>query len=258
MTTKSLHVEFPSADGQLLAARLEQPGGPPRAQAIFAHCFTCSKDIAAATRISRALAERGIAVLRFDFTGLGNSEGDFGSTNFTSNVQDLTAAADYLRAEHRAPALLVGHSLGGAAVLAAAGTIPEVSAVATLGAPSDPEHVKHLFGDELLQQIRSTGQGALRLGNSEFQIRRQLLEDLESHRLTARIAKLDAALMVMHSPVDAIVDIDHARRIYAAAQHPKNFISLDGADHLLSSRRDSEYVAELLACWSARYLPEAD
>lgn len=255
MTTTSLHVEFPGADGQRLAARLEQPSDSPRAQAIFAHCFTCSKDIAAATRISRALAERGFAVLRFDFTGLGNSEGDFGSTNFTSNVQDLTAAADYLRAEHHAPALLVGHSLGGAAVLAAAGSIPEVRAVATLGAPSDPEHVKHLFGQELEEEIRRTGEGTVRLGNAEFKIRRQLLEDLETQRLTACIAKLDAALMVMHSPEDDIVDIDHARRIYAAARHPKNFISLDGADHLLSSRRDSEYVAELLACWSGRYLP---
>ena len=256
MTQTSLRLDFPNSSGQKLAAKLELPADETRAFAIFAHCFTCSKDSAAATRISRALAERGIAVLRFDFTGLGGSDGDFANTNFSSNVADLVAAADFLRKEYQAPAFLIGHSLGGAAVLAARAGIPEVVAVATIGAPSDPKHLKHIFGEQLEAQIQAAGHGTVQLAGRAFEIQSQFLTDLEKQRLSESTANLDAALLVLHSPSDTVVGIDHARRIYQAAHHPKSFVSLDGADHLLSERRDAEFAAEMLATWVGRYLPE--
>jgi putative redox protein len=246
-------VSFTNEDGEQLSAALETPVSNIRAYALFAHCFTCSKDIAAASRISHALAAKGFAVLRFDFTGLGNSEGDFANTNFTSNVEDLIRAADYLRSHYQAPELLIGHSLGGSAVLAAAPRIPEVKAVATIGSPSDPAHIRHLFSNDL-EKIEETGCAVVRLGTREFAVKRQFLDDIAAHKLTDDIGAIGKALLIFHSPTDDIVNIEHARRIFQAAQHPKSFVSLDKADHLLSRREDSQYVADTIAAWAGRYL----
>ena len=247
------YATFPGADGQRLAARIDRPEAEPRAWALFAHCFTCSMDGRAASRIARALAARGLAVLRFDFTGLGASEGAFSDTRFSTNLDDLRAAIGFLRDEHAAPALLVGHSLGGAAVLAIAGEVPEVRAVATLGAPADPAHVVRQFGDEV-ETIRERGEAEVRLGGRPFTIRRDFLDDIAAQDQDARLARLDAALLVMHSPVDRVVPVDEAAAIYVRAKHPKSFIALDGADHLLTRREDAEYAASLIAAWSAHYL----
>lgn len=249
---KTEKVTFAGAGGQKLAARLDSPDQGARAYALFAHCFTCGKDIFAASRIAMRLSEHGIAVFRFDFTGLGASEGEFANTNFSSNVADLIAAADHLRQAHQAPALLVGHSLGGAAVLAAAGGIPESKAVVTLAAPSDPAHVTGLF-DEHLTQIERAGEAEVVLAGRPFRIKRQFLSDVAEQNLVAKVAALRRALLVMHSPRDSTVDIANATRIFAAARHPKSFISLDDADHLLTARRDANYVADLIAVWSERY-----
>ncbi|MDX1513396.1 MAG: bifunctional alpha/beta hydrolase/OsmC family protein [Gammaproteobacteria bacterium] len=246
-------ITFENRDGQLLAALLEKPASEPGAYALFAHCFTCSKDIAAASRISRALAARGIAVLRFDFTGIGNSEGDFANTNFSSNVDDLVCAADYLREHLQAPALLIGHSLGGAAVLAAAGEIAEASAVVTIGAPADPGHVAHLF-ESSREQIESEGRAVVDLAGRKFEIKKQFLDDIESQSLGKKIERLRKALLIFHSPVDDIVGIDNASAIFQAARHPKSFVSLDKADHLLSKPVDSEYVAATISGWASRYV----
>ncbi len=253
MPPESQKLVFPNRAGHELAGRLELPAGPPTAYAIFAHCFTCSKDVAAASRISRALGERGIAVLRFDFTGLGNSDGDFANTNFSSNVQDLISAAEFLTSTGRSPQLLLGHSLGGAAVLAAARRIPGLKAVATLGAPSEPRHVLHLFQDEL-DTIAADGEARVQLAGRDFRIQRQFVDDVSETRLIDCIKKLGAPLLILHAPDDEIVSIDHARRIYAAAEHPKSFIALDGADHLLTRRADSVYAATLIAAWASRYV----
>ncbi len=256
MTVKSEKVTFAGSDGATLAARLDLPAGRPRAYALFAHCFTCNKDIFAAARIAHGLAERGIAVLRFDFTGLGASEGDFANTNFSSNIEDLVLAADFLRERHQAPALLVGHSLGGAAVLAAAARVPEAKAVATIAAPADPAHVAAHF-TEARPEIEAAGEAEVLLVGRPFRIKKQFLEDIEAHRLEDAIAGLRKALMVFHAPRDEIVGIDNASRIFLAAKHPKSFVSLDNADHLLSRRADAVYVAEVLAAWAGRYLGEA-
>ena len=253
MQRKSERVEFTGSTGNKLAGRLEQPADEPSAYAIFAHCFTCGKDVFAAARISTALAERGIAVLRFDFTGLGNSEGDFANTDFSSNVEDLVAAAAHLRNSARAPALLVGHSLGGAAVLAAAAKIPEVRAVATLAAPAEPAHVKGLLRGSI-EEIEAEGAAEVLLAGRPFTIRKSFLDDVSESRLAPAIGALERALLVFHSPVDELVDIDHARRIYEAARHPKSFVAIDGADHLLTRRRDAEFVADLLCAWAQRYV----
>ncbi len=249
-------VEFTGAQGDRLAARLDRPLGRPRAYALFAHCFTCSKDIFAASRIARALAERGIAVLRFDFTGLGSSEGEFANTNFSSSVADLVRAADFLRETHQAPALLIGHSLGGAAALAAAAEMPEAVAVATIGAPAEPEHVRRQLTGAI-DEIEATGAAEVDLGGRPFRITRQFLDDIEETKLAAAIGALKKALLVLHAPLDDVVGIDNASRIFAAARHPKSFVSLDDADHLLSRRPDAEYAAEVLAAWAGRYLPAA-
>lgn len=250
-----IKLEFPNAEGQTLAGLLETPpdGVPTSRYALFAHCFTCSKDIAAATRISRALAARGIAVLRFDFTGLGNSDGDFANTNFSSNVADLLAAARTLEREYEAPALLVGHSLGGAAVLAAVHDLPSVEAVVTIGAPATAAHVQHLFSGAR-DALETRGEAEVQIGLRRFRIRKQLLEDLSQHVSADHIRHLNRALLVFHSPLDTIVSIEEAGKIYQAARHPKSFISLDKADHLLSNREDAEYVAETLVAWASRYL----
>ena len=232
-------VSFPGSLGATLAARLDMPDGPPRATALFAHCFSCSKDLFAASSVSRALCDLGFAVLRFDFTGLGNSEGEFASTNFSSNVEDIVAAADWLRAEHRAPALLIGHSLGGAAILDAAHRVPEARAVATIAAPADPTHAGHLF-EQVRELIEREGEALVNLGGRDFTVRRQFLEDLGRHdHLKERIANLKKALIVFHGPRDNIVGIENAATIFQAARHPKSFVSLDDADHLLSRKADA-------------------
>ncbi|ABE39071.1 OsmC-like protein [Rhodopseudomonas palustris BisB5] len=245
--------QFPGTGGHQLAAALDLPDSEPRAFALFAHCFTCSKDNLAARRIAAGLAARGIAVLRFDFTGLGNSEGEFANATFSSNVADLVLAADHLRKLHRAPSLLIGHSLGGAAVLAAAAQIPEAKAIATIAAPSDPSHVVGLFAEHI-DAIRAQGSVEVSLAGRPFTIKRELLDDAGEHNLTAQIAKLHRALLVMHAPADTTVGIDNATKIFIAAKHPKSFVSLDGADHLLSNRRDASYAADVIAAWAERYI----
>lgn len=250
-----IKLEFENASGETLAGLLETP--PEQVSiaryALFAHCFTCGKDIAAASRISRALAARGIAVLRFDFTGLGNSDGDFANSNFSSNVSDLVAAAKKLETDYQAPQLLIGHSLGGAAVLAAAHQLDSVKAIVTIGAPATAQHVEHLFQADS-DKIRAEGEAVVGIGGREFRIKKQMLEDISAHNSTEQIAALNRALLVFHSPIDAVVSIDQAAQIYQAARHPKSFVSLDQADHLLSKAVDSEYVAAIMAAWASRYL----
>jgi len=252
-------VEFPGSEGHMLSARLERPKrGPVRGWALFAHCFTCGKDFVAARRVSRALADDGLAVLRFDFTGLGASEGEFAATTFSSNVADLVAGADWLRRHHGPPRVLVGHSLGGAAVLAAAGEIPEVAAVVTIAAPSDPAHVRRHFDEEVTGEIRAEGRANVTLGGRDLAIGRDFLDDIERWDLLARVRRLRPALLVFHGPLDAVVSIEHARRLFEAARHPKSFVSLDGADHLLTGDADSRYVGTVLSAWVSRYLPEPE
>lgn len=253
----SIAVRFPGALGAGLAARLDMPLLPPRAYALFAHCFTCSKESKAASFISAALTEHGIAVLRFDFTGLGASDGDFANTGFSSNVADLVAAADWLRANHGAPAILIGHSLGGAAVLAAAARIAESRAIVTIGAPFEPAHVKALLKSSL-GEIEASGEAEVELGGRRFRIRREFLDDLDRQPQQEAIAKLRRALLVMHSPIDGTVPIDNATGIFVAARHPKSFVSLDTADHLLTRREDAHYAATVLAAWAGRFVPLAD
>ena len=254
MQTKSQKLTFPSASGEMLAGRLELPAaGKPEAYALFAHCFTCTKDIFSASRIAGALAESGIAVLRFDFTGLGHSEGEFANTNFSSNVADLLAAADFLRQEREAPKILIGHSLGGAAILSAAPQVPEANAVVTIGAPADPSHVQHLF-QEARPEIESQGEAEVLLSGRTFRIQKQFLEDIENQKLESHIGNLRKALLVFHAPHDKTVEIDNARQIFMAAKHPKSFISLDDADHLLTNKADGRYVASVLASWVGRYI----
>ncbi len=252
---KTERVTFPGAFGHQLAARLDRAPGEPQAYALFAHCFTCSKDLKAVRQISRALVERGLAVLRFDFTGLGESEGDFAATDFSSNLDDLLEATEYLRLHHQAPRLLIGHSLGGAAVLTEAVRVPEARAVAVLGAPSDTDHLRRSLLRSSPELAHGATEATVTLAGRSFRIRRQLLDDLARDRVLPAVRKLGRALLILHSPADEVVDIDHARRIYETARHPKSFVSLDGADHLLlRDPADARYVAEVLAAWSSRYL----
>lgn len=251
MNTQRL--DFTGFSGAKLAARLDLPTGKPAAYALFAHCFTCSKDIPAARRIAQRLASLGIAVLRFDFTGLGHSEGEFANTNFSSNVEDLVQAAAYLREHYQAPQLLIGHSLGGAAVLAAASQVPEAKAVVTIGAPADPAHVAHNFGAKL-DQIKAAGEAEVNLGGRPFIVKQQFLDDIAESTLSSKVAELKKALLVLHAPLDNIVELDNAATIFQRAKHPKSFITLDDADHLLSRLEDAEYAAELIATWVQRYV----
>jgi putative redox protein len=245
--------QFTGEGGHQLAAALDLPDQEPLAYALFAHCFTCGKDVLAARHIALALAAKGIAVLRFDFTGLGSSEGDFANSTFTSNVADLVRAADHLRETRKGPAILIGHSLGGAAILAAAGQILDAKAVVTIAAPSDPAHVTGLFKDRI-EDIREQGKVEVSLAGRPFYIRREFLDDVAEHHMMDHVTRLHKALLIMHAPNDDTVGIDNATRIFVAAKHPKSFVSLAGADHLLSERRDASYVADVIAAWATRYL----
>jgi putative redox protein len=245
--------QFTSSEGHQLAASLDLPEREPLAYALFAHCFTCGKDVLAAKRIAVALAAKGIAVLRFDFTGLGSSEGEFANSTFSSNVADLVRAADHLRKVRKAPAILIGHSLGGAAILAAAGQIPDAKAVVAIAAPSDPAHVTGLFKDRI-EDIRKHGKVEVSLAGRPFHIKREFLDDIAEHGLIAHVANLHKALLIMHSPTDDTVGIDNATRLFVAAKHPKSFVSLAGADHLLTGKSDAAYVAGVIAGWAERYL----
>jgi putative redox protein len=247
---------FSGSRGVTLSGRLERPAGQPRAAALFAHCFTCSKQSLAASRIAAALALRGIATLRFDFTGLGESGGDFSATTFASNVADLEAAAAALAERGLAPALLVGHSLGGAAVLAAAPRLPAVQAVAVLGAPSEPEHVLAHLGAERAR-IEAEGAVEVTLGGRRITVGRDFIADVTQQRLHESVAGLKRALLILHAPLDEVVGIEHASRLFGWAKHPKSFVSLDRADHLLTRREDADYAAEVIAAWASRYLPAA-
>lgn len=246
-------ITFPGHDGSQLSARLDLPSGPHVATAVFAHCFTCGKDIPAARRIAARLAAMGIAVLRFDFTGLGHSEGEFENTSFTSNVDDLIAAATWAAQQGMPPSLMIGHSLGGAAVIKAAGMLDGIKAVATIGAPFDPTHVRHHFADAL-PEIERNGTAEVSLGGRPFSIGRSFIEDTGAEVLSNVLGNLKAALLVIHAPLDNIVSVDSAAQIFTAAKHPKSFISLENADHLITRPEDAEYVAEIIATWSTRYI----
>lgn len=257
---RSERLAFENRQGIELAARLDLPlEGEPLAYALFAHCFTCSKNLKAVGNISRALTERRLAVLRFDFTGLGESEGDFADTNFSSNVDDLVAAAGFLEANYQAPEILIGHSLGGAAVLQAAGEISSCKAVCTIGAPGDPGYVTRLLASKR-EEIEARGEAVVELAGRKFKIKKQFLDDLEATSMKERIRRLKRALLIFHSPIDNIVGIDNAAQIFQSALHPKSFVSLDTADHLLSEEADSRYVGAVLAAWARKYIdldPEA-
>lgn len=249
-------IEFPGHNGQMLSARLDEPEGEPVAYALFAHCFTCTKDIFAAGRIAKTLAAQGYAVLRFDFTGLGASEGDFANTNFSSNIMDLIAAADWMRENLPQPAkLLIGHSLGGAASLAAAAEIPDLSAVVTIAAPSRAKHVEHHFSD-YEDEIINEGEAEVCLVGRPFRIQKHFLEDIRNHKMEEAVKGLKQALLVMHAPLDETVGIENAGDIFSMAKHPKSFVSLDGADHLISRREDADYVAEIIAAWAKRWVTD--
>lgn len=248
-----MKIDFPNKQGEILSGRLELPAAKPRTYALFAHCFTCSKDFIAANVITKTLAENGIGVLRFDFTGLGNSQGDFSNTNFSSNIEDLISACTYLAKEFGEPELLIGHSLGGAAVLKAAEQMQHVKAVVTIAAPSDVHHLTQLFGDNI-ETIEQNGEANVTLAGRSFTVKKQFLDDIKETSLLAGISTFRKALLILHAPFDKIVSIDHAEKIFKAAKHPKSFISLDSADHLLSRRSDARYVAKVCAAWVDRYL----
>ena len=247
-------INFINSTGQTLAARLDLPtNGEPTAYALFAHCFTCSKNLKSVNRISRSLTQEGIAVLRFDFTGLGQSEGDFADTNFSSNVEDLIVAANFLKNEYEAPQILIGHSLGGAAILQAAQHIPSSVAVATIGSPCDPYHVTHLLCSSL-DTIKDKGEAEVILAGRKFRIKKQFIDDLERTNMEHVIRNLRKALLIFHSPIDNTVGVDNARCIFETARHPKSFVSLDHADHLLSNDSDALYVGSVLAAWAQKYI----
>ncbi|MEM7318873.1 MAG: bifunctional alpha/beta hydrolase/OsmC family protein [Pseudomonadota bacterium] len=246
-------ITFAGHDGSQLAARLDLPDGPVLATALFAHCFTCSKDIPAARRIADRLARMGIAVLRFDFTGLGHSKGEFANTSFTSNVRDLVLAGQYLTGRSLPPSILVGHSLGGAAVLRARADIASIKAVVTLGAPADPGHVAHNFA-EALPRIEAEGIAEVQLAGRPFKISKGFVDDIKKTALIPAVEKLNAALLVLHAPRDDTVSIDNAAQIFIAAKHPKSFVTLDDADHLISRQSDAEYAANVIAAWVSRYV----
>jgi len=252
MSTR-LKLDFPGSQGGNLSGLLELPDSDPLSFVLFAHCFTCGKDIAAASRISRALVSLGFAVMRFDFTGLGNSDGDFANTNFSSNVQDLVFAANYLRDNYKAP-LLIGHSLGGTAILKAAHEIPESKGVVTIGSPADAEHVAKQFVCDI-ETIEAHGEATVELGGRSFLVKKQFVDDIRNNNET-HVGSLRKALLVLHAPVDNIVPVEQAEKIFVAAKHPKSFVSLDNADHLLSKKADAQYTAATIAAWASRYISD--
>ncbi len=251
---KEEKINFTNQEGVKLAAKLGRPPtGEPEAYALFAHCFTCTKNLLAVKSISSSLTAMGFGVLSFDFTGLGQSEGEFSETNFSSNVEDILAASDFLRAQLKAPLLLIGHSLGGTAVLFASSKIKEVQAVATIGAPAGPEHVEKLFEDQSLE-IRAKGEALVSIGGRPFMIKKQFLENLRKHKLSDLLPGIRKAFLFAHSPQDRIVGINNAAELYGFARHPKSFISLNGADHLLSDKQDAAYLGKVIAVWADRYI----
>ncbi len=252
MASNKQKVEFIGSQGNALAGLLETPRDKPHAYVLFAHCFTCGKDIAAASRVARDLVSRGFAVFRFDFTGLGSSDGDFANTNFSSNIEDLVLAASFLRESYEAPSLLIGHSLGGTAVLNAARLIPETRGIVTIGSPASAEHVAKQFACDI-EAIDRDGAATVSLAGRDFTIKKQFIDDIREHQDT-RLNDLKLATLVMHSPVDNVVSINEAEKIYLSARHPKSFVSLDSADHLLSRKTDANYVAETIAAWASRYV----
>ncbi|MDR8389718.1 lysophospholipase [Aliifodinibius sp. S!AR15-10] len=250
---ESKKISFKGSQGEQLAARIDKPGkGLEKGAALFAHCFTCSKNLRAVGHISQSLTEHGVGIMRFDFTGLGESEGDFADTNFSSNVDDLVAAAGYMKSEGMAPRMLIGHSLGGAAVLQAAARIASIEAVVTIGAPCNPKHVQHLLLDKK-EDIEKNGEANVQLAGRQFTIKKQFLDDLAAQKMDEVIQNLGKALLIFHSPVDNTVGIDNAAHIYKLAKHPKSFISLDDSDHLLSNEQDAKYVGSVTAVWVDRY-----
>lgn len=245
--------DFLNKEGEKLSGRFEVPKGPIKATAIFAHCFTCSKNVMAASAIAKALTDSGIGVLRFDFTGLGASEGDFANTNFSSNVDDLLRACAAMEKDFEHPQLIIGHSLGGAAVLKAAASLPKVKAVVTIGAPSDVAHVSHLFSEDI-ETIKTQGEAEVCLAGRPFKIKKQFIDDLKELEILDGVSKMKKAYLNMHAPTDDTVSIDHAAKLFVAAKHPKSFVSLDSANHLLSNKKDAEYAASVIGSWAKRYL----
>jgi len=254
---QNLNVTFENQNGEMLSGILDLPTEEPVAYALFAHCFTCSKNLRAASNIARALNDERIAVLRFDFTGLGQSEGEFADTNFSSNVGDLLAAVDFLDRKHGDVSILIGHSLGGTAVLQAAPQVETAVAVVTIGSPAEPTHVARMLGGHK-DSLRERGEAEVDLGGRPFLVKQQFVDDLEQHDVKGTIGKLHKALLIMHAPLDNIVEIDNAAELFVAAKHPKSFVSLDSADHLLTNDDDSRYAGQVLAAWASRYLPHAD
>ncbi len=245
--------DFKNQTGEILSGRLELPDSKPKAYAIFAHCFTCSKNFIASSVLSKALTKAGIGVLRFDFTGIGNSEGDFANTNFSSNVDDLTSAFNAMKADSKTPSILIGHSLGGAAVLKTAPALSEINAVITIGAPSCVQHVAHLFEDDI-KEINEKGEAPVNLFGRTFNIKKQFIDDINESEVLKGVQSFKKALLVMHSPIDNTVSIDHAAQIFISAKHPKSFVSLDQADHLLMKKRDAVYAADVIGTWVKRYI----
>lgn len=247
--------EFQGSQGHMLSARLDRPKGDIIAYALLAHCFTCGKDLVPANRIVQALIDDGIAVLRFDFTGLGQSDGAFEDTNFTSNVDDILVAADYMRTHFDAPSIMIGHSLGGTAILVAAAQVPEVKGVVTIGAPSNTTNVMKQFGCDV-EEIEREGAADVLLAGRPFTIKKQFLDDIKSQDIKAAVEALKKPLLICHSPIDDTVPIDHAADIYSWAMHPKSFVSLNTHDHLLFAEGAAEYVARCVAAWVSAYLPK--
>jgi alpha/beta superfamily hydrolase len=252
-----IKVTFPNAQGDMLAASLEMPDRTPKFYAIFAHCFTCSKDVIAASRISRKLCDNGVAVLRFDFTGLGNSDGDFSNTNFSSNIQDIISAVEYLEENHGSTKVLIGHSLGGAAVLAAAQSLNNISAVVRIAAPAIASHIEHLYSDDI-DVIQNDNEAEVDIADRKFNIKKQFVIDVAKFNSIEHISNLNKALLIFHSPMDTVVPIGDAAKIYSAAKHPKSFISLDKADHLLPDPQDAIYIADVMVSWISRYFNEIE
>lgn len=251
-------VEFLNKDGIKLAGKIEFPLTKiPEAYAIFAHVFTGSKNLSSARHISRALTLNGFAVLRFDFAGLGDSDGDFSDTNFTSNVNDILSASKFLEDNYEAPKIIVGHSLGGAASVFAANELDNVQAVATIGTPSEPEHVTHLFNCKM-EDIEEKGFAEVEVGGRPFTIRKQFIEDLRSKKMFELVGNLRKAILILHSPQDRVVEIDHAAKIYHAAHHPKSFVTLDHADHMLMNKDDAYYTGNVISSWVKRYISTTD